>query len=171
MLATHPTSPVSFFFRVLWRSGQAQAFQLTLASKSILSRLLFPELLNGQSHGVKDAGQVNINHRQIGLLKSCGPRVVGDPSTFADTSNRIDVIDATKSGDRLVKCLSLRVPVDHIHMGTCGNRTGPVQFGNNGLGPGYVTVCDKYFDAAVSSEKRVEERMTVVTCASRACEQ
>ena len=121
--------------------------RLTFPPESILSRLLLPKLLYCQPDCVQYSSQVYIEHAQIGLLKTRGSRIIGDPSTFPYPGDRIDIVDATEVCNSLTECLCLRIPVCGIKVNTPCYLGIFVEFRNYLFSPSEVSVGNEYFYA------------------------
>ncbi len=141
MLATQPTKRS---VRVVKKEGSV----LTLPPKPILPRLLSSKLLDGQAGGIQNARQVDVEGGQVGHFVACGTGVVRNPRPLTHARDRIDIVDAAKVGHGLAKGFCLRVPTDHVDVGTTGHLFAcPIQLGHQLLGAFQVAVGDKDLDA------------------------
>lgn len=73
----------------------------------MLSRFLLSKLLDRQGHGVQDAGQIDVEHAEVGHGEARLGRVVDEPGPFSNAGDRVDVVDTPKIGDSLAEGLGL----------------------------------------------------------------
>jgi hypothetical protein len=91
-------------------------YRITLSSEAILVRLLVTKLLQRKGTAIQDSPHVYIGHTQI-WLDECIFRsgMMWCPRSFADSSNGINVVDASEFGDGGFKHFYLLVPVCHVY--------------------------------------------------------
>jgi hypothetical protein len=91
-------------------------YRITLSSEAILVRFLATKLLQRKRTSIQDSPHVYIGHTQIwldeGIFRSC---MVRCPRSLADSSNGINVVDASEFGDRGFKPFHLLIPVCHVY--------------------------------------------------------
>jgi hypothetical protein len=93
---------------------------LTFPAKSIL-RFLLPKLLYRQADRVKDTLQIHVEYSEVGSDEGFGSRIVGEPSTFTNARNGINIVKSPKGMDGLTEYLCLRIPICGIDLSALGN--------------------------------------------------